>query len=180
MGVTSRWLTCRVSRLSWNKQWTYLGASLLSKVKFASSPHGASSFTVGQDKTFSLPPDRPNKLGPLHTRAKSRDHEIVRAQKKLSKGRSNTPPTSYSAVIDPKVQCEAICDRAFNQMLFQWISIHVGPHTWYYRLNQRLWAFRVPWFLGFARIRPTFKRWFLRIVQVTVKHDPFDAMWESM
>ena len=26
-------------------------------------------------------------LGPLHTRAKSRDHEIVRAQKKVSKGR---------------------------------------------------------------------------------------------
>ena len=31
-------------------------------------------------------------LGPLHTRAKSRDHEIVRAQKKVSKGRPNTPP----------------------------------------------------------------------------------------
>ena len=25
-------------------------------------------------------------LGPLHTQAKSRDHEIVRAQKKVSKG----------------------------------------------------------------------------------------------
>ena len=29
--------------------------------------------------------------GPLHTRAKSRDHEIVRAQKKVSKGRPKTP-----------------------------------------------------------------------------------------
>ena len=27
---------------------------------------------------------------PLHTRAKSRDHEIVRAQKKVSKGHPNT------------------------------------------------------------------------------------------
>ena len=25
-------------------------------------------------------------------------------------------------------------------------------------------------------VRPTSKRWFLRIVQVTVKHDPFDVM----
>ena len=57
-------------------------------------------------------------LGPLHTRAKSRDHEIVRAQKKVSKGRPNTPPTSCSVVMDPQVYCEAICDRALNQRLF--------------------------------------------------------------
>ena len=25
-------------------------------------------------------------------------------------------------------------------------------------------------------VRPTFKRWFLKIIQVTMKHDPFDAM----
>ena len=31
-------------------------------------------------------------LGPRHTRVKSRDHEIVGAQKKASKGRPNTPP----------------------------------------------------------------------------------------
>jgi hypothetical protein len=30
----------------------------------------------------------------------------------------------------------------------------------------------VSWFCG----RPTFKRCFLKIVQVTMKHDPFDAM----
>jgi len=42
-------------------------------------------------------------LGPLHTRAKSRDHEIVRAQKKVSKGRPNTPPKSCSVVTDPQV-----------------------------------------------------------------------------
>jgi hypothetical protein len=33
----------------------------------------------------------------------------------------------------------------------------------------------VAWFC----VRPTSKRWFLEIVQVTMKHDPFDAMWES-
>jgi hypothetical protein len=42
-------------------------------------------------------------LGPLHTRAKSRDHEIVRAQKKVFKGRPNTPPKSCSVVTDPQV-----------------------------------------------------------------------------
>jgi hypothetical protein len=25
-------------------------------------------------------------------------------------------------------------------------------------------------------VKPTSKRWFLKIVQVTMKHDPFDAM----
>ena len=40
----------------------------------------------------------------------SRDHEIVRAHKKVSKGRPNTPPTSYSVVTDPQVSCEVTCD----------------------------------------------------------------------
>ena len=44
----------------------------------------------------------------------SRDHEIVRAQKKVSKGRPNTPPKSCSAVPDPQVLCEVICDQALN------------------------------------------------------------------
>jgi hypothetical protein len=55
-------------------------------------------------------------------------HEIVRAQNKVSKGIPKTPPKSCSVVTDP---CEVICDRALNQMLFQWISSHAGlPHTW--------------------------------------------------
>ena len=37
------------------------------------------------------------------TRPKSRDHEIVRAQKKVFKGHPNTPPKSYSVVRDPPV-----------------------------------------------------------------------------
>jgi hypothetical protein len=44
-------------------------------------------------------------LGSLPTQAKSRDHEIVRAQKKVSKGRPNTPPTSCSVVTDSHVLC---------------------------------------------------------------------------
>ena len=34
----------------------------------------------------------------------------------------------------------------------------------------------VSWFC----VRPTSKRWFLKIIQVTVKHDPFGAMYKSM
>jgi hypothetical protein len=30
----------------------------------------------------------------------------------------------------------------------------------------------VSWFC----VRPTYKRWFLKIIQVTMKHDPIDAM----
>ena len=42
-------------------------------------------------------------LGPLHTQAKNCDHEIVRAQKKVPKGRPNTPPKLCSVVTDPQV-----------------------------------------------------------------------------
>ena len=69
-------------------------------------------------------------LGPLHTRAQSRDHGIVRAQKKVFKGRPNTPPKSCIVVTDPQVYCEVICDHALNKIIFQWISIHADPHTW--------------------------------------------------
>ena len=40
---------------------------------------------------------------PLHTWAKSRDHEIVRAQKKVLKGCPTTPPKSCSLVMDLRV-----------------------------------------------------------------------------
>ena len=42
------------------------------------------------------------RLGPLHTQAKSRDYEIVRAQMKVSKGRPNTTPKSCRVVTDPQ------------------------------------------------------------------------------
>ena len=41
--------------------------------------------------------------GPLHTRAKSCDHIIMRVQKKVSKGHLNTPPKSCSVVMDLQV-----------------------------------------------------------------------------
>jgi hypothetical protein len=30
------------------------------------------------------------------------------------------------------------------------------------------------------RVRPTSKKWFLKIIQVTMKHDPVDAMEDSL
>jgi hypothetical protein len=42
-------------------------------------------------------------LWSLHTQAKSRDHEIVRAQMKVSRGHPNTPPILCSVVTDPQV-----------------------------------------------------------------------------
>ena len=41
--------------------------------------------------------------GPLHTQAKSRDHDIVRAHKKVAKGHPKTPPKSCGVATDPQV-----------------------------------------------------------------------------
>jgi hypothetical protein len=49
------------------------------------------------------------------------------------------------------------------------------PHACWNRINQRLGAFGVPWSPSFV-LRPTSKRWFLKVVQMTMKHDPFDAI----
>jgi hypothetical protein len=57
-------------------------------------------------------------LGPLHTQAKRRDHEIVRDQQNVSKGHPKTPPKSRIVITNPQVWCEVICDRVPNQMLF--------------------------------------------------------------
>ena len=114
-------------------------------------------------------------LGPLHTWAKSCDHGIMRPQKKVSTCRSNTPPKSCSVVTDPQMQCKVICDWSLNQMLFQWILIHVCPQIWLNRINQRWWAFAMLWSPGFVLSLPT-RDDFLKIVQVTMKHDPFAAM----
>ena len=44
--------------------------------------------------------------------SQDRDYEVVRVQKKVFKGRPKTPPESCSVVTDPRVYCDAICDRA--------------------------------------------------------------------
>ena len=111
----------------------------------------------------------PHTLGPLHTRAKSRDHDIVRAQKKLSKGRPNTPPTSCSVVTNLQGKCEAIRDRTLNQMLI--VILYSCMSSCMVKQNkptvvniQSAMVFRFC-------MRPTTKRWFLKVVQVIMKHD---------
>jgi hypothetical protein len=56
-------------------------------------------------------------------------------------------------------------------MLFKQILIHAGPHAWYNRINQPLWAIKVPRSHGFVLGLPP-RGGFMKIVQVTMKHDP--------
>ena len=42
-------------------------------------------------------------LGPLHTRAKSRDHETCESPQKMSKSQPKTPPKSGNVVTNPQV-----------------------------------------------------------------------------
>ena len=59
-------------------------------------------------------------LGPLHTRAKSRDHDRnCESRKKVSEGRPKTPPNSCNVITDRQATCEVVCNRAPHQMLFQ-------------------------------------------------------------
>ena len=83
-------------------------------------------------------------LRPLHIWAKSCDREIVKAQKKVFKGRPKTPSNSCSVVTDPRVQCEVICDRVLNQMLFRckYMSlrcVHFDPRRTIFHLNILVW-----------------------------------------
>ena len=64
------------------------------------------------------------KSGPLHAQVKSRDHDIVRAQKKVSKGRSKALPKSCvtlkcnvkSYVTGPSTEC-CLNEFSFMQVL---------------------------------------------------------------
>ena len=56
--------------------------------------------------------------------------------KEVSKDRPKTPLKSCSVVTGPQAQCEVICEWIVNQILFQWISIHMEPPTWRNMINQ--------------------------------------------
>jgi hypothetical protein len=58
----------------------------------------------------------------------------------------------------------------FKELMFMRILTHDKN-----RKNKRLWTFRVPWSPTFVLSLPV-KNWVFKIVQVTMKHDPFDAM----
>ena len=105
--------------------------------------------------------------------------KFVGAQMKVSKGRPNAPPKTSSVVTDRQVQCEGICDRALNQMLIsmKFYSCRSSPMI---KQNKStvvsVWSAMGPPVLCQAYLQEVV----LKIVQVTVEHDPFDAMQESM
>ena len=85
-------------------------------------------------------------LKPLHTRAKSHDHEIFQSPKEsIQRPSQDTSQIMYYGHEPSSVVWNCMW-MDLNQMLFQWNFIHEDPHTWKHRLNQRLWAFGVPWF----------------------------------
>jgi hypothetical protein len=115
-------------------------------------------------------------LGPLHTRAKSHDHEIVRAQKKASKGHLKTPLKSCSVFTNLQVWHRGvICDRArqLNAIPMNDYA-HMSSHMikWNKSINVSIRSAMVSQFC----VRLPFKKWFLEVVQVTMKHYPFDVM----
>ena len=90
-----------------------------------------------------------------------------------------TSPKPYMDFPGPQVYCEVICDQALNQMLFNEFLFMWGPHTCLKHSKSIVVRFRSAMVFWFC-VKSTSKRWFLKIVQVTVKHDPFDAMQVSM
>ena len=66
-------------------------------------------------------------LRPLHIQAKSLDHEVMRAQKKVSKGRPNTPSKScigWSWILKCSVKAYVTGPSAkchFNEIVFMWV-----------------------------------------------------------
>ena len=89
-------------------------------------------------------------LGPLHTRAKSHDPEIVKAQKKMSKGHPNT----HSKIM--------LCGQGCPSVVWSHMSLGPQPNVFSMnllfmrawqkqnRINHQLWAFEVPWSLDFV------------------------------
>ena len=62
-------------------------------------------------------------LGPLHTRAKSRDHEILRAQKKVSKGHPRHLPNQV--VVWSRIMQSYVTGPQQNVISMNFI--HAGP-----------------------------------------------------
>ena len=113
--------------------------------------------------------------GPLHTRAKSGDNEIVRAQRKCLKA---IPCHLQIHVLwwwTLKCSVKSYVIGCSTKCYFNGFSIH-GRSSHKIQYNKpKVVRFRSAMVSGFC-VRPTSTWWFLMIVQVTMKHDPFDAM----
>ena len=95
-------------------------------------PHSLRPFASHVGTTFlaQVKMELESPQGALHTRTNSRNHEIVRSQKKVSKDHPNRLPKACGVVRDPQIDCEVICEWTLNQMLFQWnLYSHGSSHT---------------------------------------------------
>jgi hypothetical protein len=98
-----------------------------------------------------------NYLGSLHTQAKSRDHEIVRTQKKVSQGHPKTPPISCSVVMDLKCIVKSYVTGSSTKCYFnEFLFIQVLTH------DKIEWTIVSVWSATVSRfcVRPTSKSWF--------------------
>ena len=64
-----------------------------------------------------------------HTPAKSRDHEIVRAERKVSKGRPETLPKSCSVITHPRCGVKSYVTRDPQPNVISMNFHSCGPHT---------------------------------------------------
>ena len=130
------------------------------------------------EKSMVLTITRSRLLAHMWSGHKIRDHEIRRAQKKVSKGRPNTPSTSCNVVTGPSsVVWSHMWPGTRPTVLSKNFYSCESSHMIIHRINQQLWAFGVPWSPGFV-LGLLSRGGFWKIVGVTMKHDPFDAMWE--
>ena len=89
----------------------------------------------------------------LCTRAKSRDHKRVGTQKKVFKGRPETPPKSCIMVMDLKsivTPCVTSPHPSANSMNFY----SCGSSHMINKTNQQLWAFGMKWSPSFVIYLP--------------------------
>ena len=120
-----------------------------------------------------LKPWRPNpntrvNWGLLCTRAKGRDHEIVIAQKKVSKDCPKTPLKSCIVVMDTKCSVKpCVTDPHPNANSMNFYSC--GSSHMINKTSQQLWAFGMPWSPSFVLCLPPRGGFW-----VTMKHDPWN------
>ena len=120
----------------------------------------------------------PPLLGPIHTRAKRRDHEILRAQRKCPK--AVPKHLQIHVVWSRTLKCSVKPYMTTSSTKCHFNNIYSCGSSHMIKQNKSMvlsiWSAIVSRFC----VKPTSKRWFFNIVQMPMKHDLFDAMQDSM
>ena len=107
--------------------------------------------------------DEKRAWGPLHTRAKSGDNEIVRAQKKCLKAISRHFQIHVLWWWTLKCSVKSYVIGCSTKCYFNGFSIHVRSSHKINIVTPRLWGFEVPWFpsivLGLPSDHGTWSLW---------------------